>query len=86
MKDKEQLYAGYLSILTMGSTPNTDNSKRVELYESVKDKEVKSFKAIPEMRHKEWEKKGLMPPIEPEKLPQYTFSDLRMDLYYTIYI
>lgn len=86
MHDKEQLYAGYLSILTMQSTQNTDNTERIELYESIRYKEVKSLRVTPEIRHKEWKTKGLMPPIEPDKLPQYSFSDLRMDLYYAIYI
>ena len=44
------------------------------------------FRAIPEIRHKEWEKRGLLPPLEPDKTPDYNFSDLQMCLYYTVYI
>lgn len=48
--------------------------------------EVDSLQAIPEIRHKKWEEKGLMKPIEPEEAAQYSFSDLEMKLYYTIYL
>lgn len=47
---------------------------------------IKQFRAVPEIRHKEWQKRGLMSPIEPDKTPEYSFSDLQMSLYYTIYI
>lgn len=50
------------------------------------DEKIDKFRAVPEIRHKEWEKRGLLPPIEPEKLPEYSFSDLQMNIYYTIYI
>ena len=86
LRDKERLYVGYSSILTMQSTPNTDNSERLRLYNSLKDCNIKHFAAVPEIRHKEWKNKNLMPPIEPDKLAEYSFSDLQMDLYYTIFI
>ena len=85
MQGKEQLYAGWLGILTMQHNDGINigiDAKWLEL----KDREVKHFAAVPEIRHKEWEERGLMPPIEPGELPQYEFSDLRMDLYFTFYL
>lgn len=74
MKDETELYLGYLAKL--------EYDKNVE---AILAAEVKKFKAIPEIKHKQWKDKHLMPPIEPDKLPQYSFSDLQMSLYYTIY-
>lgn len=48
--------------------------------------EVKRFCPVPEIRHKEWKKRGLMPPMKPEETPEFSFSDLQMTLYNTIYI
>lgn len=52
----------------------------------LKSKTVKRFRAVPEIRHKEWKKRGLTPPMEPEEVAKYNFSDLQMKLYYDIYI
>nr|DAH16681.1 MAG TPA: hypothetical protein [Caudoviricetes sp.] len=41
---------------------------------------------IPDISHKRWEELHLLPPIEPERLAEYRFSDLQMTIYYTIYI
>lgn len=48
--------------------------------------EVERFAVVPEIRHKQWKEKDLMPPLEPEALTQYRFADLEMKLYYTIYL
>lgn len=40
----------------------------------------------PEIRHKEWQKRGLMAPLQPQETPEYSFSDLQMSLYNTIYL
>ena len=47
---------------------------------------IKKFRAVPEIRHKQWKDRDLMPPMEPEILAQYSFSDLEMKLYYDIHI
>lgn len=39
-----------------------------------------------EARHKEWQKRGLMAPLQPQETPEYSFSDLQMNLYNTIYL
>lgn len=56
------------------------------IFENVKHEEVKKFRAVPEIRHREWKERNLMPPLSPEETPDYSFSDLQMKLYYTIYI
>lgn len=56
------------------------------IFESVKREEVKKFRAVPEIRHREWKERNLMPPLSPDETPDYSFSDLQMKLYYTIYI
>lgn len=48
--------------------------------------EVKSFRCIPEIRHRQWKEKGLDAPMRPDVTPNYAFADLQMTLYYTIYI
>lgn len=48
--------------------------------------EMTSFRIEPEIRHKEWKRRGLMPPLQPEQTPDYSFSDLEMKLYYKICI
>lgn len=72
---QETIYKGYKALLI--HNPVAD---------AVMGAEVKRFRASPEIRHREWESRGLMPPMEPEKTPDYCFSDLRMTLYYKIII
>lgn len=79
-KGKEQLFIGYRVYLVQDLG---DFDKVME--EHGKD-EVKSFRAIPEITHKQWKDRGLLPQIQPEELAQYSFSDLQMSLYYTFYI
>ena len=47
---------------------------------------VVRFQATPEIRHRLYEERGLMPPYEPEITRQYEFSDLTIFLYYDIFI
>lgn len=75
MKDKTELYLGYLA-----------NFQYCQDIEAILEAEVKKFKAIPDIKHKQWKDKNLMKPLEPNETPQYSFSDLQMSLYYTIYI
>lgn len=75
MKDKTELYLGYLA-----------NFQYCQDIETILEAEVKKFKAIPEIKHRQWKEKHLMKPLEPNEMPQYSFSDLQMSLYYTIYI
>uniref|UniRef100_UPI003FEE637F hypothetical protein n=1 Tax=Agathobacter rectalis TaxID=39491 RepID=UPI003FEE637F len=57
-----------------------------ELIDKHKDMQVKRFRVIPEIRHKRWKELNLMQPLRPEETPDFSFSDLQMKLYYTIYI
>lgn len=75
MKDETELYLGYLA-----------NLQYCQDIEAILEAEVKKFKAIPEIKHRKWKEKHLMKPLEPNETPQYSFSDLQMSLYYTIYI
>lgn len=75
MKDKTELYLGYLA-----------NFQYCQDIEAILEAEVKKFKAIPDIKHKQWKDKNLMKPLEPNETPKYSFSDLQMSLYYTIYI
>lgn len=54
--------------------------------EELMDAEVKRFRPTPEIRHKEWRKRGLMAPLQPQETPEYSFSDLQTNLYNTIYL
>ena len=75
VKDKMELYLGYLA-----------NFQYCQDIEAILEAEVKKFKAIPEIKHRQWKEKHLMKPLEQNETPQYSFSDLQMSLYYTIYI
>ena len=74
VKDGKEIYTGYKALM-----------EYAEL-EAVMDAEVKRFCPVLEIRHKEWKKRGLMPPMKPEETPEFSFSDLQMTLYNTIYI
>ena len=50
------------------------------------DPEVVRFQAHPEIRHREYKERGLLPPFEPEITRQYEFKDLTIFLYYDIYV
>ena len=57
-----------------------------EIPEEYLDAEMLLFRSEPEIRHKEWKERGLMPPLQPEETPEFSFSDLEMKLYYKICI
>lgn len=61
VKDGKEIYTGYKALM-----------EYAEL-EAVMDAEVKRFCPVPEIRHKEWKERGLMPPMKPEETPQFAF-------------
>lgn len=76
-RSKDDLYIGWLGELKASPehiSPETWNA------------EVKHFAAVQDIKHKKWQELGLIQPLEPGKYPQYSFSDLTMSTYYTIYI
>ena len=75
VKDDKAVYTGYLALI-----------QHAENLEELMDAEVKRFSATPEIRHKEWKKRGLMAPLQPWETPEYSFADLQMSLYNTIYL
>ena len=76
VKDEKEGFVGWLAILVMHN----------EMYEEIRMDAVKKFRAVPEIRHRQWKERNLMKPIEPDETPEFLFSDLQMDLYYTIYL
>jgi len=74
IKGDKDLYIGYLANIKHNENGLTGKE------------EVERFRVIPELRHKQWKEKDLMPPLEPELLAKYQFSDLEMKIYYTIYL
>lgn len=73
-KDDKDLYVGNLANLRHNDEGITGQE------------EVERFAVVPETRHKQWKNRKLMPPLEPDVLAQYSFADLEMKLYYTIYL
>lgn len=71
--DEEIIYKGYKGLPICNLIP-------AELM----DETVTKFSFYPEIRHKEWEKRGLMPPIDPEKTPNFKYKDLQIIIYYKI--
>lgn len=76
IKGEKEVFVGWLAMLVMHN----------EMFEEIRTEEVKKFRAVPEIRHKRWKELKLMKPLEPDKAPEFSFSDLQMSLYYTIYI
>lgn len=76
-RSTEDIYIGWLGEL---------KANPEHISPEIWEKEVKHFKAVPDIKHKRWEELGLMQPLEPGKYPQYSFSDLIMSTYYTICI
>lgn len=76
IKNEKEIYVGWLALLVMHN----------EAYEIMRKDTVRKFKAVPEIRHKQWKERNLMRPLEPDKTPEFTFKDLQMNLYYTIYL
>lgn len=71
-KDGEQIYNDWVG---MGDLP-----------EEVLAAEAKKLRFISDIKHKNWQAKGLVQPINPEDTPAYSFSDLELRLYYVIKI
>lgn len=75
VKNEKDVYTGFLALMAHAGN-----------MEALMDAEVKRFRPTPEIRHKEWQKRGLMAPLQPQETPEYSFSDLQMNLYNTIYL
>lgn len=75
IRSGKDVFVGYLAALK--AQPEEESGLTGE-------EEVESLRAIPEIRHKLWKEKDLMPPLEPDWTAQYSFADLEMKLYYTI--
>lgn len=78
IEGETEIYTGWVAML--------DFAEGQEIMKAYGSRTIKTFRAVPEIRHKEWQKRGLMSPIEPDKTPEYSFKDLQMSLYYTIHI
>lgn len=50
------------------------------------DEIVTDFRAHLDVAHNDWQKLGLMPPLDQESTPQYIAGDMRINMYYDIYI
>lgn len=76
VKDEKEVFVGWLAMLVMHN----------EMYEEIRTDAVKKFRAVLEIRHRQWKERNLMKPLEPDETPEFLFSDLQMNLYYTIYL
>lgn len=54
--------------------------------EELKAETIKEFTFYPEIRRKDWKKRGFISPMQPEVIADYRFSDLEMKLYYKMII
>lgn len=82
IKDNKEVFVGFLALFSPVQGLGGDS----ELFDRYKDETVKKFRAIPEITHKRWKELKLMKPLEPEQTPEFSFSDLQMTIYYTIYL
>ncbi len=70
--NNEIVFADWLA--NMAENRRTDLSG--EIYDSYKDHEVERVSILNEVKHKEWEKRGLVKPLLPNETPDYVFSEL----------
>ena len=77
IRGKKDIFVGYYGVMQYIDA---------EKIAAIRGTEVIDFRAVPEIRHRQWKEKGLDAPMFPEQLPQYAFSDLMMTIYYTIYL
>lgn len=73
----KQLFIGMTFDLTVYSE---------ELWERIKDKDVRNIFIYHDITHKNWKELGLMEPQEIENKAEYRFSDLQVQTYQDIYI
>lgn len=71
--DQEILYKGYKGLPICNLIP-------AKLMEET----VTRFSFYPEIKHKEWEKRKLMQPLDPEKTPNFKYKDMQITIYYKI--
>ena len=64
-KGKELIYCGYLGIYKGEKDTGVDE-----------EAEIVRFQAHLDIKHKDWEQLGLLPPIQRGDAPDYRFSDL----------
>lgn len=76
IKGGQDVYLGYLGFFMQDA----------EKIRDIGGQQVRSFRAVPEIRHKRWKELNLMRPLRPEETPDFSFRDLQMKLYYTIYL
>lgn len=50
------------------------------------DETVIDLKVRLDVSHKDWKKRGLIPPLDREHTPQYLAGDMQINMYYDIYI
>lgn len=74
-KDQEVIYKGYKGLISYEKLPD-----------GIMEREVKKLRIYMDTCHKNWRGEGLLPPIEPEKTPNYSFSDLQVTIYRKIII
>lgn len=82
IKDNKDVYVGWLANLIKAHGLGTQEL----LYQKYKDAEVIKFRAVNEVRHRNWKELGLTSPLEPNEAADYSFTDMEQKLYYTIYI
>lgn len=71
--DQEILYKGYKGLDVCCQIPP-----------GIMGETVKRFCIFPEITHREWKKRNLLPPMDPDKTPNFSFTDLQMSLYHKI--
>lgn len=80
-KGDEEVFTGFVAYVN-GTFPGED----LQSIGLTGEEPVKKYRAVPEIRHKEWKERGLMEPMMPAEMEEYSFSDLMMSLYHVITI
>lgn len=80
MKEKKEIFRRYRADISY------INVNRFAEYGLTGDEIVKRIGIDTEIRHKEWEERGLNPPHHPDEMMDWRFQDLQMNIWITIEI
>lgn len=76
LQDNKVVYEGYFANMRVDT----------EILNQFGDMEVKRYRMNPEISHKQWRERKLMPPMRPDETPDFSFKDLQLTIYHDIYV
>lgn len=73
-RNGRDVYVGYIAMMKY----------HMEDVKELMAEQVKAYVPTLEFKHRDWKKKGLASPLQPDELPDYACKDLQTTIYHTI--